>query len=42
MRPVSNLPGKLHATAKTHTFNLLDELTVENLKLRPIISQVGT
>ena len=42
MRPVSNQPGRLYATAKTHKFNSPDEITVENLKFRPIISQVGT
>ena len=36
MRPVSNQPGK------THKFSSLDELTIEKLKFRPIISQVGT
>ena len=36
MRHVSNQPGRLCATAKTH------EITVENLKFRPIISQVCT
>ena len=33
MRPVSNQPGKLNATAKIHKFNWLEEITVENLKL---------
>ena len=42
MRPVFNQPGRLNAAAKTHKFNSLDEITVENLKFRPIISQVGT
>ena len=42
MRPVSNQPGRLYASAKTHKFNSLDETTVENLKSRPTISQVGT
>ena len=32
MRPVSNQPGRLYATAKTHKFNSPDEITVENLK----------
>ena len=41
MRPVSNQPGRLYATVKTHKFNSLDQITVENLKLRLIISQVG-
>ena len=42
IRPVSNQPGRLYATAKTHKFNLPDETTVENLKFQPIISEVGT
>ena len=42
MRPVSHEPGKLYATAKTHKFNSLDDITVDNLKFRPIISQIGT
>ena len=32
MRPVSNQPGRLYATAKTHKFNSLDEIAVANLK----------
>ena len=39
MRPVSNQPGRLYATAKTYKFNSLDEITVENLKFQPIISK---
>ena len=42
MRPASHETGKLYATAKTHKFNLLDDITVDNLKFRPIISQIGT
>ena len=42
MRPVSHEPGKLYATAKTHKFNSLDDITVDNLKFRTIISQIGT
>ena len=42
MRPVSNQPGRLYATAKTHKFSSLDEITMEKLKFRPIISQIGT
>ena len=38
MRPVSNQPGMLYATAKTYKFNWLDKITVGNLKLQPIIS----
>ena len=42
MRPVPHEPGKLYATAKTHKFNSLDDITVDNLKFRRIISQIGT
>ena len=42
MRPAYREPGKLYATAKTHKFNLLDDITADNLKFRPIISQIGT
>ena len=41
-RPACHEPGKLCATAKTHEFNLLDNITVDNLNFRPIISQIGT
>ena len=42
MRPNSNQPGRFFATAKTHKFNSFEEMTVENVKLRPIIDQTGT
>ena len=42
MRPASQEPGKLYATAKTHKFNSLDDTTVDNLKFRPIISEIET
>ena len=42
MRPVSNQPERIYAAAKTHKFNLLDEINVDNLKFRPIIYQIGT
>ena len=42
MRPVFNQPGRLYATAKTHKFSWLDEITTEKLKFRLIISPVGT
>ena len=32
MMHVSNQPGRLYTTAKTHKCNSLDEITVENLK----------
>ena len=42
MRPVSNQPGRFFATAKTHEFTSLNDITVENLKLRPMIDLTGT
>ena len=42
MRPVSNQSGRFFATAKTHKFTSLNDITVENLKLRPIIDLTGT
>ena len=32
MRPISNQPGRLYATAETHKFSSLDEITIEKLK----------
>ena len=37
-----NAPAKLYGTAKTHKFNDISEITVDNLKFRPIIAQTGT
>ena len=42
MRLVSNQPGRFFATAKTHRFTSLNDITIENLKLRPIIDLTGT
>ena len=42
MRPASHEPEKLYATAKTHKLNSLDDITADNLKFRPIISQIET
>ena len=42
MRPVSNQPGRFFAPAKTHKFTSLNDVTVENLKLRPIIDLTAT
>ena len=39
MRSASDQPGRLYVTAKTHKFNSLNKITVENLKFLPIISQ---
>ena len=42
MRPRSNQPGRFFATAKTHKFESISDITLEQLKLRPIIDQTGT
>ena len=42
MRPVSKQPGKFFVTAKTHKFTSLNDIVVENLKLRLIIDLIGT
>ena len=42
MRPRSNQPGRFFATAKTHEFKSVSDITLEQLKLRPIIDQTGT
>ena len=42
MRQNSNQQARLYSTGKTHKFNNLDEVTVEKLKIRPIVDQKGT
>ena len=42
MLPKSNQPGQLYGTAKTHKFNSIEDITLENLKFCPIIAQSGT
>ena len=42
MRPVANQQAKLFATAKTHKFNNIEDINVEELIFRPIIDQTGT
>ena len=37
-----NQPGRLFCTAKTHKFTDLSQITVENLKLRPVIDQTNS
>ena len=39
--PVSNQPGQLYGTGKTRKFDITADITVDNLKLRPIIAQSG-
>ena len=42
MISVSNQLGRFFATAKTHKFTSLNDITAENLKLHPIIDLTGT
>ena len=42
MCPVSNQPARFFVTAKTHKFKSLEEINVDQLKLRPISNQTGS
>ena len=42
MLPKSNQPGQLYGTATTHKFDNIEDITLENLKFRPMIPQSGT
>ena len=42
IKPSSNKPAFLYGTAKTHKFDDLDNVTIDNLKLRPIVSTCET
>ena len=42
MLPKSNQPGQLYGTAETHKFTNVHEITIDNLKFRPIIAQTGS
>ena len=42
MHPVSNQTGRFFESVKTHKFTSLNNITVENLKLLPIIDLTGT
>ena len=42
MRPRSNQPGRFFASAKTQKFKSIEYISLESLKLRPIIDQRGT
>ena len=42
MCPISNQPVRFFATAKTHKFNKIEDINIQDLKLRPIIDQTGT
>ena len=37
MRPISNQPARFFATTKTHKFNKIEDINIQDLKLRPII-----
>ena len=42
MRPNSNQPAKLSATAKTHKFSNFEDTSINNIKVRPIVDQTST
>ena len=42
MQPDINQPAPLYGTAKTHKFETLEDITVENLEVLLIIDQTGT
>ena len=42
MQPESNQSARLYGTAKTLIFNIFEDITVANLKFRPINDQTGT
>ena len=42
MRPVSNRPARLYASAKTHKFDNINDVNLDQLKFRPIMDQTGT
>ena len=42
MHPVSNQPARFFATGKTQKFKSLEEINIDQLKLRPIINQTDT
>ena len=42
MMPDQHQPARLYGTAKTHKFDSYDEITTDNIKLRPIMDQQGT
>ena len=42
MRPKSSHSGRFYPKAKTHMFDSANHITLDKLKLRPIIDQTGT
>ena len=41
-RPISNRPARLYASAKTHKFNNINDVNLDQLKFRPIMDQTET
>ena len=42
MLPKSNQPGQLYGTAKTYKFSSIEDITLENLRFRPVDAQSGS
>ena len=42
IRPVSNHPARLYASAKTHKFDKINDVNLDQLKFPPIMDQTGT
>ena len=42
MRPVSNCPAQLYASGKTHKFDNINDVNLDQLKFRSIMNQTGT
>ena len=42
MLPKSSQPLQVYVTAKTHKFNSIEDITLETLRFRRIITQSGT
>ena len=42
MKPYINQTARLYGTVKTHNIETLEDITIMNLKFRPIINQTGT
>ena len=42
MRPVSNRPTRFYVSAKTHKFDNINDVNLDQLKVRPIMDKTGT
>ena len=42
MLPSSHQPARFFPPTKTHKFENINDITFDNLKLRPVIDQTGT